>query len=357
MKTILGTTYALNPYNGSEDGMGWNFVRQIARHHNVIAITRKNNREAIERYQQENPDPLYARMQFVYHDLPYWMRFWKRGSRGALLYYYLWQLSLPQLVKRLNLEFDIAHNLNFHNDWTPSFLWRLGKPMAWGPVGHHPKIPRQFLLPVYGWKAFLKDRLTWLAKQWFWRADPFLKLTRHNAKAIWCMHSGAADRLSQQGHKLRVLPSVASEDVEPATGQPTRFRVLSIGRFTPLKGFDVTLRAFAAFYLRLAPEAREHVTLTLVGKGPQKAFLERLAKQLRVAEAVEFIDWIERAKLANIYRSSSVFFFPSHEGAGMVVPEALSFGVPVLCFDNYGPGEIPQAWHCRHHLQPPRPQS
>ena len=29
----------------------------------------------------------------------------------------------------------------------------------------------------------------------------------------------------------------------------------------------------------------------------------------------------------------------SHEGGGAVVAEAMSFGVPVVCFDNYGAGE------------------
>lgn len=41
-----------------------------------------------------------------------------------------------------------------------------------------------------------------------------------------------------------------------------------------------------------------------------------------------------------LYSEASLFFFPSHEGAGMVVPEALSCGLPVLCFDNAGPGEF-----------------
>ena len=39
----------------------------------------------------------------------------------------------------------------------------------------------------------------------------------------------------------------------------------------------------------------------------------------------------------SVYKNS-LFFFPSHEGAGMVVPEALSYGIPSLCFDNNGPG-------------------
>jgi len=41
MKTILATTYAVNPYKGSEEGTGWNLLYQIARNHRVIGVTRK----------------------------------------------------------------------------------------------------------------------------------------------------------------------------------------------------------------------------------------------------------------------------------------------------------------------------
>ncbi|HMV91811.1 MAG TPA: hypothetical protein PKA40_19345, partial [Cyclobacteriaceae bacterium] len=86
MKTILATAYAINPSKGSEDGTGWNFVMQIARFNRVIVVTRKNNRRPIENYQHFNPDERYALITFLYFDLPKWMRFWKRGGRGALLY-------------------------------------------------------------------------------------------------------------------------------------------------------------------------------------------------------------------------------------------------------------------------------
>ena len=146
MRRILATTYAVNPYKGSENGMGWNFLLQIASHQEVIAITRRNNREDIERYMQEFPDERYERMTFLYFDLPYWMRFWKKGGRGAMLYYYLWQLYLPFWVLTQKVSYDIVHNVNFHNDWTPTLLWILGKPLVWGPVGHHSKIPKAFAL-------------------------------------------------------------------------------------------------------------------------------------------------------------------------------------------------------------------
>ena len=55
MKTILATAYAVNPYKGSEDGMGWNMILQIARFQKVIAVTRENNEPKIVKYMKENP--------------------------------------------------------------------------------------------------------------------------------------------------------------------------------------------------------------------------------------------------------------------------------------------------------------
>src|SRR6201992_843228 len=195
MKTILASVYAVNPYKGSEEGTGWNLVLQIARFNRVIAVTRENNRPHIERYFREHVIAQHANIRFEYFDLPYWLRFWKRGGKNALLYYYLWQMALPVFVRRQRLVFDITHNLNFHSDWTPSFLWRLKRPFVWGPVGHHPLIPRAYIAPVYGEKKWVLDRIRWLAKQFFWRLDPFLYLTRKNADRILAINSDVNKQL------------------------------------------------------------------------------------------------------------------------------------------------------------------
>ena len=59
-----------------------------------------------------------------------------------------------------------------------------------------------------------------------------------------------------------------------------------------------------------------------------------------ITSQVKIISWIERDALMQKFKSASVFLFPSHEGAGMVVAEALSFGLPVICLDNEGPGQF-----------------
>lgn len=339
-KTILASCYAINPYKGSENGMGWNFVYQIARYNKVIAITRVNNKEMIDQYMAQNQDVVFENITFLYFDLPYWMRFWKKGGRGAMLYYYLWQKGIVSFIKKQKIHFDITHNVNFHNDWTPSSLWKLNKPMVWGPIGHHPEIPRHYLKP-YPIKYWLQDRMTWLLKNYFWDFSYSLQKTKQKANHILGMNSGVAHALKINSEPFSILPSVATDDnycenLSPKNG----FAIISVGRFVPLKGFDLTLLAFANFIESIAKDDRLNCKLTLVGTGPEKEFYNTLIRQNHLEPYVEIIEWIDRNELMKLYEKSAVFLFPSHEGAGMVVAEALSFGLPVICLNNEGPGEF-----------------
>lgn len=341
--TILITAYAVNPYKGSEDGTGWNMIVEIAKHQPVVAITRANNQKDIEKYLSQHKISAADRLRFEYFDLPYWMRFWKKGGRGALLYFYLWQIGLVFFILHKKIQFNLAHHLNFHNDWTPSFLWLLGKPLVWGPIGHHPPIPKAYLLSDTQRSGYYMDRLKWIVKNCFWRLDPFLKITRWKAQKIITINSSVKKCLSFEDKKEIRLPAVAARrppDHHNSSSSNNKFNVLSIGRFVPLKGFDITIKSFAQFYHQQETFLKKQLQLTLIGKGPQKADLVKLVKTLKVEEAVVFIEWMPKSELQRYFQSSAVFLFPSHEGAGMVIPEALSFKLPILCFDNAGPGEL-----------------
>lgn len=340
-KTILISAYAVNPFSGSADAMGWNMLLQAARFNKVIAVTRKNNRDAISKYNAMDPEEkeLLQRIQWLYFDGPSWLVKWGKGPLLSMIYYYCWQLSLVLWLRGRRLKMDIVHNLNFHNDWTPTFLWMLGKPMVWGYVGHHPYIPKNFLLPVYGWKAYLQDRALWMLKQFFWNADPFLWLAKRKASSIICMNSEAAKKMKLKDHFV-VHPAVATQQVIHKDVEKENFRVLSVGRFVPLKGFDLTIRSFAVFYHGLPITHQRKVQLVLIGTGPQKDFLISLVKESGIEQAVTFIEWLPKNKMPAYYKLSSLFLFPSHEGASMVVPEAMSYNLPVVCMKNCGPGEL-----------------
>ena len=304
MKTILATAYAINPFKGSEDGMGWNFVCQIARFNRVIAVTRENNREHIEKYMFQNPSPDYANIQFLYYDLPYWMRFWKKGGRGAMLYYWMWQRGMPSFVKSQKLQYDIVHNLNFHNDWTPSYLWKLGKPMVWGPVGHHPLIPAQYLAP-YPLSYWLKDRMAWLVKNFFWKFSPALKTTIRKADKVLCMNSEVAPKLRLSESQIVTMPSVATENLGwEEQRNSNQFTILTAGRLVPLKGYDLSILAFSQFLQTVPLEARAKVQLLVIGNGEESERYRKMVSDLHLEANVRFIDWVLRADLLEMYKAA-----------------------------------------------------
>lgn len=121
---------------------------------------------------------------------------------------------------------------------------------------------------------------------------------------------------------------------------PSSFTILSVGRFVSLKGFEMTIRSFSEFMGMVDPESRKMIRLTLVGKGPLRSNLNQLIDSLSLGDHVEILEWIPQDELFRLYETASVFFFPSFEGAGMVIPEAMSYGLPILTYDNYGPGEL-----------------
>ena len=338
MIKILITAYDINPYKGSEASTGWNFTIQVTRENKVVAITRKNNKQNIEKYIKEN-NISTENLEFKYYDLPYWMRFWKKGSRGSSLYFYLWQMFMPIFILKNKLKFDIAHNVNFHADAFPTFLWLLRKPLIWGPINHNELIPKQYFLSK---KEAYKDSLKWIIKNINWKSDPFIFLSRKLSDIVIGGNSSVKKRLNISEKRFYSLSQVASNNVEENIKNfyNENFTILLVGRFITIKSFDLSLKSFEKFYNSLSDENQSKVFLKIIGDGPLKHHYQSIIKNFNSIKNIEFCGWIEKNMMDNYYKTSSVFFFSSHEGAGMVIAEALSFGLPIVCFDNYGPGEL-----------------
>jgi len=339
MKKILITAYDINPYKGSESATGWNFIWQAALSHQVTAVTRCNNRNDIERYISENSLDI-SNLKFIYYDLPYYLRFWKKGSRGSLLYFYLWQMTLPLAVWSDRGNYDIVHSLNFHSDWTPSFLWVLGRPFVWGPINHNEPIPVKYAWNSCNIIGYIKDKLKYLMKLIFWNIDPFLFLCKKKATVILCGNLSVVKRLRLKDPKTVILSQVGVDTnvIFVGTKDTSSFTVMTAGRMIEIKSFDLAIRAFAKFLKSIEGDTQK-IKLLILGQGGLFQDLKNLSRSLGVENNVDFAGWIDKGLMPKYYSKADVFLFTSHEGAGIVVAEAQSYGVPVVCFNNYGPGE------------------
>lgn len=337
MLRVLVSAYACEPERGSEPGVGWNWIREISNFSETWVITRANNRPAIEAEVAKRPVPgLHA----IYFDLPEALRFWKRGSRGVRLYYYLWQLGAYFVARRLHASthFHLAHHVTFVTYWTPSFLALLPIPFVLGPVGGGESAP-----PIF-WKSFpLRGMIYEVARdavRKLVRFDPLVRLTLRRASAVLATTEETAERLRRLGcRRVSVFSQVALSRNELSQMPGPRFNsaktllVLSIGRFLHWKGFDFGLRAFA-LALRQFPDAR----YWLIGDGPERVRLAALARHLGIAEHVHFMAIMPRQQVLENIAECDILLHPSlHDSGSCVCVEAMAVGVPVICLDLGGP--------------------
>lgn len=335
---VLITAYSVNPYKGSEDATGWNIPWALSKHHEVTVVTRKNNQPEIDRFLANHPN---ENLNFLYFDLPNWsMKLKKKmGERGYVLYFYFWQMFVPRFIRKSKLEFDLVHALNFHSDSQPQFLWTLGKPVFWGPIGHHPLVKKDFIRGTTPRKSWFKDRLYYAVK-WFLRnMDPFYYISKWTAKKIFIINSSIHQVARLPYTKCHILPAVATDNFKLNLKEDNEtFTFLTVGRLMYMKGFDCVIEGFAQF-LRHQSQP-DKFKLKVIGKGEDWSYLKALISKHQIEKYVELIAWVEKREMAEIYDQSNVFVFGSHEGAGMVVPEAMGRSLPVICFDNFGPGEL-----------------
>ncbi|MFJ1253087.1 glycosyltransferase family 4 protein [Cupriavidus sp. CuC1] len=127
------------------------------------------------------------------------------------------------------------------------------------------------------------------------------------------------------------LPFPMPAHAAPRTGTT----VLAVGRLVPAKGFDTLLRAWSLVAAQ-APEWE----LMIVGEGEERAALEALREQLGLGASVRLPGAYSDVTLA--YEQASIFCLSSrYEGFGLVLVEAMAFGLPIVSTNcETGPREL-----------------
>ncbi|MEV4255338.1 glycosyltransferase family 4 protein [Spirillospora sp. NPDC049652] len=127
--------------------------------------------------------------------------------------------------------------------------------------------------------------------------------------------------------------------VRARLGLTDRPVVVCVSRLVPRKGQDALIHAWP-HVLRAVPDA----ALLLVGGGPYRAELTRLADELGVSDSVVFTGSVPWEELPAHYDAGDVFAMPCRtrrrgldvEGLGIVYLEASATGLPVVAGDSGG---------------------
>ena len=110
--------------------------------------------------------------------------------------------------------------------------------------------------------------------------------------------------------------------------------ILSVGHLTDRKGFHLLVQAFAAL-------KRNDAVLVIVGDGPQRDELLRLAEQCGVGAQARFPGGVPNDRLRKWYQAADLFVLASsREGWPNVLCEAQACGLPAVATRVWGIPEI-----------------
>lgn len=334
---VLISAYACEPHRGSEPNVGWNWVKQMARFHEIWVLTRANNRAAIESARGVSQDNIH----FDYLDFPKLFQETKRrtGLWGIRAYYALWQMYSLRRAYRLceQRQIDVAHHATMNGAQIPSLLPLLPLPVVWGPIGGGQTIPKGFEL-IVGSRRFeiWREKYT----RWFFRSSIMKLLIDRSASVVIANRESLSFMPHNYGLKYHLMLDAGIDGIDrrgmvQCTLTHSPFRLLWVGGIYPRKALPL------AIYALHSSKMKGRIHLTVVGDGPDRLRNERLAAQLGVSDFITFTGWLTYSDVQQQYLESDAFLFTSlRDTSGNVVLEAMSYGLPVIVPNHQGAADM-----------------
>jgi len=112
------------------------------------------------------------------------------------------------------------------------------------------------------------------------------------------------------------------------------FLVLAPGRFMNEPGVELAIKSFAQLYNNVTPKHQRRLNLVIIEEESHIPILQNQLSREPFGNAVRIISRrdIENTEIA--YQSASLFLLPIKMDGYKVIPEALSFGLPILTYEN-----------------------
>ena len=331
---ILYVCISCSPYGGSEDAVGWNTpLAAMRRGADVTVITRTEQRQYIERWRKENPDAAMPRFEYV----PVPKILDAKPFRGQFQSLRLnpWLTRVRRRVVELTKAegFDVVHQV------TPVEFRSVMKPVKHeginvvGPLGGGGRHAKELDGYLNGGKAeairsavnkAVIDSPSHSARL---RGYDIRYFANPDTRDCLVGHGSTPD--DPVVTDVGCLESDICEDGAAKTGNAP-LKLLFVGRLVPLKGVRLLVEALAKLPRTAAYELR------IYGDGPERASLEDLVRE-NGRSNVTFMGSVSHEDVGRAYKWADVFVFPSiRDATGVVLLEAISHGLPVIAFRQFG---------------------
>ena len=333
MMNYLISAYSVNPYKGSEDSIGWNWVLQYEKNYKkgdrIILLTKKFNEKDTRRGLKEFN---IQHVELVIVDVPDALN-WFREKHSAFhhMYYILWQHWAWLWVKHSGIRFDVIHHVTMNDYRIPSEMYKAkGAKVIWGPMGGAQVTPRP--LKVYEKNQLVASFREFVNKSCSW--NPFYKKALRSYYKIYCINNETQKQISRiVGKDVPLMPELALRDeyknLPIRKGNNDILKIVFVGRLIGKKGI-----AFLVDALSLMPTDMNW-ELLIFGDGDDHALIEKQIADSGIGKNVKLMGNRPLNQIAEAYQQADVFVLPSlRETSGNVLLEAMAYAVPIVAFDT-----------------------
>lgn len=353
---VLVNAYACCPDMGSEQGMAWKWISNLAKYCELYVITEdeyhEQNENTIKKF------PWGKNIHFYYIPVPDKVRqmCWNQGDWRFYIHYARWQKKAMYKARQIidSVQIDVMHQLNMAGFREPGMLYKINEeriqegkkriPLIWGPIAGYGTIPLSFMKQGgIGFIFFylLKNFLNLVQMKWHPRVR---KMTKSSDALLACMPE-IQDALMRFHGMNSFLVNETGCDVHESNDNTSKtffkngkFRILWVGRFMFTKQLPLALRVISE--IRDIDGLEFHV----VGKGFNDKETEnahRFAQDLGIDDICRWHGQIPNKEVHQLMRESDIFFFTSiFEATSTVILEAIGNNLPVVCFNRCGFGPI-----------------
>lgn len=343
MISILINAYGCSPNRGSEQGLGWCWISELAKYCKVTVITESEFKDEINN--ELNKFYLKNNITFHFVDIGEKARkmCWNQGDWRFYYYYRLYQKDVYKLAQKLHKEapFKIVHQLNMICYREPGYLWKLENTnFIWGPVGGFTNVPCSYFSSLSLKKAIfytIKNILNWGIASFV----PRIRKAAENSSLIFSASKESQRAIEKFYNKKSILLNetgfkpTSSNYEKIINVNKTSLDILWVGRFIPTKLLSLALKSLS--YL----DPQLDINFHILGDGNNKLELQNLAKKLKISEKCIWHGLVSKEKVQEHMQKADLLFFTSIvEGTSHAIMEAIANNLPILCFDTCGHGEI-----------------
>jgi len=328
---LIVFAYSCAPGQGSEPGAGWGVVNALAEVAQVNVLVGARHGPAISEWQRTAPADAPTFTVVAEPRLEPYMK-WHRIPR--FLVYLQWLRAARKAAERLidSGTYDGTAHVTFSAYWLPTPATDLGLPSIWGPVGGAVSTPPA-LWKCLGPIGLLQEGLDNTAVR-LMEALPGSRRTARQATVRILQNNETLARLPAEARSnSRVLNHALFTECPPMADEEDGRYVLWVSPMESRKGPRLAIEAVA----KTTGETR----LVMVGDGPQRRSLQRLAERLGVAGRITFTGWITRPEAVAYMRGATTILFTGlREEGGLALAEALNSARRLIVLDHGGAGAI-----------------